>query len=97
MHRTLSTTTPSNYAQIPCFRLFLVLERLCRVVATPGGRILVLLFLVILGYVGAACRIPFAEHLGASALIFLLLVLARRPASPGLLAALLAFLKRNGS
>jgi hypothetical protein len=93
MHPTLSAT-PANHIQIPFRRLFLVLERLCRVVATPGGRILVLLFLVMLGYAGAMFRIPFAEHLGASAAIVLLLVLARHPASPGLLGAVLAMLKK---
>ena len=92
MHQTLAST-PAEL-QIPCHRLFLVLERLCRVVATPGGRILVLLLLVILGYAGAMFRIRFAEQLGGSALIALLLVLARHPASPGLVSGVLGLFKQ---
>jgi hypothetical protein len=95
MHQTLATPTPtptpSTHA-VP--RVFPTLERLCRVVATPGGRILVLVGLVIAGYAGAAMQIPFGEHLGAAALIALLLVLARHPSSPGFLGAILAMLKK---
>lgn len=93
MHQTLATT-PADHIQIPCQRLFLVLERSCRIVATPGGRIFVLLFLVIAGYTGAAFGIRSAESGGAAALIALLLVLARHPASPGVLGAVMALLNK---
>jgi hypothetical protein len=85
-------TTPD--AELPYRKVFLIAERLCQLVASPGGRILVLLFLVIAGYTGAAFGVRSAESGGAAALIALLLVLARHPASPGFVGAILGLLKK---
>lgn len=81
----------------PCTSLdrgFDAYERFVKNLATPGGRIFVLLILVLLGDAGAAVGIPGGENLGAASLIVLLLVLARDPRSPGLLSALLSLFKR---
>ena len=91
----LQITAPST-AEVPSQRFLLFAERLCKLVSTPGGRIFILLFLVVVGYAGAACGVAFGEVVGGSALITLLLVLARHPASPGLVGTLLSLFKKDG-
>ena len=76
-------------------RTFDAFERFIKNLATPGGRIFVLLILVLGGYIGAAVGVSGAESLGAASLIVLLLVLARDPRSPGLLTGLLTLLKKQ--
>ncbi len=74
---------------------FRVYERFLKSLETLGGRILILLVLVVGGYGGAAVGLASAESLGSAALIVLLLVLARDPRSPGVLNGLLALLRRS--
>jgi hypothetical protein len=81
---------PTQAPLASCFRVF---ERFTKNLDTPGGRIFVLLLLVLAGYVGASQGVHGAEQLGATALITLLYVLARNPRSQGFLAGLLSLFR----
>jgi hypothetical protein len=83
---------------VPLESCFLKFERVLRSLASPGGQVLLLLLMIVLvGYTGAALGVPGTEQAGASALITLLLVLARRENSPGLVAGFVSFLKNGTS
>jgi len=73
---------------------FYFYERFLQTLASPGGRTFILILLVFGGYGAGAISVPGAQSVGASALIILLLVLARDPRSPGLLTALLSLIKK---
>jgi hypothetical protein len=62
----------------PLPRFFYVLERLLKNMASPGGRILILLFLVFVGLLLSWLGIPGGRELG-SALFWLLCVLSNVP------------------
>lgn len=73
--------------RFPLARFFLVFERVLKDLPTPGGRILILSILVLVGYLTRGHR-----ELGSAAFIALLWVLARHPTSPSVLEAILAFI-----
>ena len=75
--------------------LFRVVERTLAMVNSPGGRILMLWQLVLMGYFGAWLGLPEGTTLGRVALIALLVTLARNPKAPGLLETLSSLLVKN--
>ena len=78
-------------------RVFYAYERFIKNLETPGGRIFVLLILVVGGYGASALGVPYAQNLASAASIALILVLVRDARSPGFLAGLLSIIRKPPS
>jgi hypothetical protein len=79
-----ATTHSGAQLATPLHNFFLVVERILRLVHTPGGRILIAMWLVVLSLFASWVGIPLADHFGTISYIALVVLVVKDPRRAGL-------------